>query len=148
MQTGVYNGWIMFLSGWVNFKLYEVGKFYTEIGLARSPGTASPSIRRAGRNCRRKYRTSSWRSPRVRGQDRHREQENYPKQLADLKGHGVNVRTLPEKVRQDWATRSLPGRRRAKESTPLVCLERRCWRLRSRQQKTTATSGESSYGLK
>src|SRR5829696_4625284 len=25
MQTGVYNGW-------VNFKLYEVGKFYTEIG--------------------------------------------------------------------------------------------------------------------
>ena len=32
MQTGVYNGWIMFPSGWVNFKLYEVGKFYTEIG--------------------------------------------------------------------------------------------------------------------
>ncbi len=32
MQTGVYNGWIMFPSGWVNFKLFEVGKFYTEIG--------------------------------------------------------------------------------------------------------------------
>src|SRR5687768_8498021 len=32
MQTGVYNGWIMFPSGWVNFKLYEVGKFYTEVG--------------------------------------------------------------------------------------------------------------------
>ena len=32
MQTGVYNGWIMFPSGWVNFKLYEVGKYYTEIG--------------------------------------------------------------------------------------------------------------------
>ena len=32
MQTGVYNGWIMFPSGYVNFKLYEVGKFYTEIG--------------------------------------------------------------------------------------------------------------------
>jgi TRAP-type C4-dicarboxylate transport system substrate-binding protein len=29
--------------------------------------------------------------------------ENYPKQLADLKGHGVNVRMLPDKVRQDWA---------------------------------------------
>ena len=26
MQTGVYNGYIMFPSGWLNFKLYEVGK--------------------------------------------------------------------------------------------------------------------------
>jgi len=32
MQTGVYQGWIMFPSGWVNFKLYEQGKYYTEIG--------------------------------------------------------------------------------------------------------------------
>jgi C4-dicarboxylate-binding protein DctP len=32
MQTGVYLGWIMFPSGWVNFKLYEVGKHYTEVG--------------------------------------------------------------------------------------------------------------------
>ncbi|HWI14832.1 MAG TPA: TRAP transporter substrate-binding protein DctP, partial [Burkholderiales bacterium] len=32
MQTGVYNGWIMFPSGWVNFKLYEIAKYYTEVG--------------------------------------------------------------------------------------------------------------------
>ncbi len=32
LQTGVYNGWIMFPSGVVNFKLYEVSKYYTEIG--------------------------------------------------------------------------------------------------------------------
>ena len=32
MQTGVYNGWIMFPSAWVNFKLHEVGKYYTEVG--------------------------------------------------------------------------------------------------------------------
>jgi TRAP-type C4-dicarboxylate transport system substrate-binding protein len=32
MQTGVYNGWIMFPSGYVNFKLYEVGKHYSEVG--------------------------------------------------------------------------------------------------------------------
>ncbi len=32
MKTGVYNGWIMFPSGYANFKLYEVGKYYTEIG--------------------------------------------------------------------------------------------------------------------
>ena len=29
MQTGVYDGWIMFPSGVVNFKLYEVSKYYT-----------------------------------------------------------------------------------------------------------------------
>jgi hypothetical protein len=34
--------------------------------------------------------------------------ENYPKQIAALKGHGVNVRTLPDKVKQDWAN-SLAG---------------------------------------
>src|SRR3989304_3088580 len=33
MQTGVYLGWIMFPSGWVNFKLYEPGKDYTQGGL-------------------------------------------------------------------------------------------------------------------
>ena len=32
LQTGVYNGWIMFPSGVVNFKLHEVSKYYTEIG--------------------------------------------------------------------------------------------------------------------
>jgi hypothetical protein len=29
--------------------------------------------------------------------------ENYPKQIADLKAKGAVVRTLPDKVRQDWA---------------------------------------------
>jgi TRAP-type C4-dicarboxylate transport system substrate-binding protein len=32
MQTGVYNGWIMFPSAWVNFKLNEVANNYTEVG--------------------------------------------------------------------------------------------------------------------
>ena len=59
MQTGVYNGWIMFPSGWVQFKLYDVGKFYTETGFGAIPGTRSRSTRRASRSCRRKCRTSS-----------------------------------------------------------------------------------------
>lgn len=37
MQTGVYNGWIMFPSAWVQFKLYEIGKFYTETGFGAIP---------------------------------------------------------------------------------------------------------------
>lgn len=32
MTTGVYEGWIMFPSAWVNLKLYEPGPFYTLIG--------------------------------------------------------------------------------------------------------------------
>ena len=104
MQTGVYNGWIMFPSGWVNFKLYEVGKFYTEIGFgaitwhgltinsarwAKLPKDVQDVILEVAKEYEAKTGTVN--------------KENYPKQLADLKGHGVNVRTLPEKVRQDWA---------------------------------------------
>ena len=29
--------------------------------------------------------------------------ENYPKQIAELKAKGANVRKLPDKVTQDWA---------------------------------------------
>lgn len=104
MQTGVYNGWIMFPSGWVNFKLYEVGKFYTEIGFgaitwhgltinsarwAKLPKEVQDIILEVAKEYEAKTGTVN--------------KENYPKQLADLKGHGVNVRTLPDKVRQDWA---------------------------------------------
>jgi TRAP-type C4-dicarboxylate transport system substrate-binding protein len=104
MQTGVYNGWIMFPSGWVNFKLYEVGKFYTEIGFgaitwhgltinsarwAKLPKEVQDIILEVAKEYEAKTGTVN--------------KENYPKQLADLKSHGVNVRTLPDKVRQDWA---------------------------------------------
>jgi TRAP-type C4-dicarboxylate transport system substrate-binding protein len=104
MQTGVYNGWIMFPSGWVNFKLYEVGKFYTEIGFG--------AITWHGLT----INTNRWNSLPKEVQDViaevAREYEartgsvnkaDYPKQVAELKSKGVNVRTLPEKVRQDWA---------------------------------------------
>ena len=64
MQTGVYNGWIMFPSGWVNFKLYEVGKFYTEIGFGAITWHGLTINTAAGTACRRKCRTSSRKSPR------------------------------------------------------------------------------------
>ena len=109
MQTGVYNGWIMFPSAWVNFKLYEVGKYYTEIGfgaitwhgltvnLARwnkLPKDVRAIIQEVAKEYEAKTGTVN--------------KENYPKQIAELKTKGVNVRTLPDKVRQDWAN-SLAG---------------------------------------
>jgi len=104
MQTGVYNGWIMFPSGWVNFKLYEVGKFYTEIGFgaitwhgltvnaarwARLPKEVQDVILEVAKEYEAKTGSQNL--------------ADYPKQIAELKKHGVNVRQLPDKVRQDWA---------------------------------------------
>lgn len=104
MQTGVYNGWIMFPSAWVNFKLYEVGKFYTEIGFGaitwhgltvntarweKLPKDVQAVILEVAKEYEEKTGTVN--------------KENYPKQIAELKNKGVNVRTLPDKVKQDWA---------------------------------------------
>ena len=104
MQTGVYNGWIMFPSGWVNFKLYEVGKFYTEIGFgaitwhgltvnsarwSKLPKEVQDIILEVAKEYEAKTGTVN--------------AENYPKQIAELKTRGVNVRQLPDKVRVDWA---------------------------------------------
>lgn len=104
MQTGVYNGWIMFPSAWVNFKLYEVGKFYTEIGFgaitwhgltvnsarwSKLPKEVQDIILEVAKEYEAKTGTVN--------------AENYPKQIAELKARGVNVRQLPDKVRLDWA---------------------------------------------
>jgi C4-dicarboxylate-binding protein DctP len=104
MQTGVYNGWIMFPSGWVNFKLNEVAKYYTEVGFGaitwhgltinkarfnRLPRDVQAIILEVGREYEARTGTVN--------------EENYPKQLAQLKSMGVTVKQVPDKVRQDWA---------------------------------------------
>jgi TRAP-type C4-dicarboxylate transport system substrate-binding protein len=109
MQTGVYNGWIMFPSAWVNFKLYEVGKYYTEIGFgaitwhgltinsarwAKLPKEVQAIIQEVAKEYEAKTGTVN--------------KENYPKQVAELKTHAVNVKAVPDKVKQDWAN-SLAG---------------------------------------
>ena len=104
MQTGVYNGWIMFPSGWISARLYEVGKFYTEIGFgaitwhgvtintarwSRLPKEVQDIILEVGKEYETRTGTFN--------------EENYPKQLEQLRGFGVNVRKLPDKVREEWA---------------------------------------------
>jgi TRAP-type C4-dicarboxylate transport system substrate-binding protein len=104
MKTGVYDGWIMFPSGYVNFKLYEVGKYYTEIGFgaitwhgltinsarwSRIPKEVQDIILEVAKEYEEKTGTVN--------------KENYPKQVEELKSKGAVVRTLPDKVRQDWA---------------------------------------------
>ena len=105
MQTGVYNGWIMFPSGYVNFKLFEIGKYYVEIGFgaitwhgltmnkarfAKLPKEVQDIILEVGRE----YEALTGKV----------NEENYPKQLAQLRAAGAVVKTLPESVRVEWAT--------------------------------------------
>lgn len=109
LQTGVYNGWIMFPSGVVNFKLHEVAKIYTEIGFgaitwhgltinkarwAKLPQDVKDIIAEVGREYEARTGTVNL--------------ENYPKQLEALKAAGATVRQLPANVRVDWAS-SLKG---------------------------------------
>ena len=105
MQTGVYNGWIMFPSGVVNFKLHEVSKYYTEIGFgaitwhgltinrarfARLPKEVQDIILEVAREYEAKTGTVN--------------DKNYPKQIEQLKSVGAIVKTLPDSVKVEWAT--------------------------------------------
>ena len=104
MQTGVYNGWIMFPSGWVNFKLSEVAKYYTEVGFgaitwhgltmnkarfARLPKEVQDIVLEVSRE----YETLTGKV----------NEENYPKQMAELARVGAVVKKVPDSVRLDWA---------------------------------------------
>ena len=104
MQTGVYFGWIMVPSGWVNFKLNEVAKNYTEVGFGsiswhgltinknkfnRLPKEVQDIILEVGKEYEAKTGSVN--------------EENYPKQLVQLKSLGVNVKSVPDSVRTEWA---------------------------------------------
>jgi TRAP-type C4-dicarboxylate transport system substrate-binding protein len=104
MQTGVYFGWIMFPAGWTNFKLNEVAKNYTEIGFgaiswhgltinknrfARLPKDVQAIIVEVAKEYEAKTGSVN--------------EENYPKQIAQLKALGVNVKAVPDAVRLEWA---------------------------------------------
>jgi C4-dicarboxylate-binding protein DctP len=109
MQTGVYNGWIMFPSGWVNFKLYEVGKYYTEVGFgaitwhgltvnkarwAKLPKDVQDIMLQVAREYEARTGTVN--------------KENYPKQIEQLKANGAIIKSVPDSVRVEWAN-SLKG---------------------------------------
>jgi C4-dicarboxylate-binding protein DctP len=105
LQTGVYDGWIMFPSGVVNFKLYEVSPYYTEIGFGSItwhgltmntnrfnslPEDVQEIILEVAREYEAKTGSVN--------------EEDYPRQLEQLTELGATVNQLPDSVRVDWAT--------------------------------------------
>ncbi len=104
LQTGVYNGWIMFPSGVINFRLYEVGNYYAETGfgsitwhgltmnLNRFNGLP-PEIQEILVEVGREYEVLTGTV----------NEEDYPAQLEQLRELGATVWTIPDEVRADWA---------------------------------------------
>jgi TRAP-type C4-dicarboxylate transport system substrate-binding protein len=103
LQTGVYSGVILFPSAWVNFKLYEVAKYYVEIGFgaitwhgltinsarwSRLPKEVQDIILEVAKEFEARTGT-------VNAAD-------YPKQMDELRKRGA-VRKVPDQVRLDWA---------------------------------------------
>ncbi len=147
LQTGVYNGWIMFPSGYVNFKLYEPSKYYTEIGFgaitwhgltinqarwSKLPKDVQDIILEVAKEYEAKTGTVN--------------KDNYPKQIDELKAKGADrAHAAATRSRRTGRSRSPPGRRRwPRISTPRVCRGRKCWRSRCRRRSRTATNGRSA----
>lgn len=109
MQTGVYNGWLMFPSAYLGFKFYEPAPHYTRIGFgamgvngltmnARSLSRLPPEVQTIIREVGRAYEDQA-------GASLNAAQERGLEGLAEV---GAEVVDLPEDVRAQWAA-SLAG---------------------------------------
>ncbi len=103
MKTGVYEGWIMFPSAWVNLKLYEVGPYYTLIGFGSitwhgltinkdTYNSLPPEVQDILREVAHDYELQT-------GIVNKQEYDRYIEELRKL----ITVRELPAEVRKAWA---------------------------------------------
>ena len=103
LTTNLYEGWIMLPSAWVNLKLYEPGKFYTEIGfgamtwhwltinldtMARLPEDVVSIIQEVAFEYEEKVGIDN--------------RADYPKHIETLKSE-ITVKVLPASVREALA---------------------------------------------
>ncbi|MDR5654677.1 C4-dicarboxylate TRAP transporter substrate-binding protein [Ruixingdingia sedimenti] len=104
MQTGVYDGWLVFPSAYLAYRLYEPAPYYTLVdfgamatavltmnarSLARLPEDVQAIIREVGREYEQRSGVIM--------------NERQAAALAGLEAAGATVRTLPEQTRIDWA---------------------------------------------
>jgi C4-dicarboxylate-binding protein DctP len=104
LQTGVYDGWIMFPSGVVNFNLFEVSEYYTEIGFGSITwhgltmnldrfDSLPPEVQEIILEVAEEYEALTGSV----------NEEDYPRQLEQLTELGATVNELPDSFREDWA---------------------------------------------
>jgi C4-dicarboxylate-binding protein DctP len=104
IQTGVFNGYIHYPAQWLNLKLYEVAKTYTEIGFGsivwhgltvnqrrweRLPKEVQDVILEVAREYELRSGTEN--------------EANYAKFMDELRKRGAQVRSISPEVRQAWA---------------------------------------------
>ena len=105
LETGVYDGWLMFPSAYYSFKFHEPAPFYTQIGFGAMGGAVvvtvndkrfaklPPEIQTIIKEVALEYETVAAKdldNRQVRG-------------LEQLKKSGATVRVIPQEVRQKWA---------------------------------------------
>lgn len=118
LQTGVYNGWLMFPSAYLGFKFYEPAPHYTLIGFGamavngltmnkRSFDRLPPEVQKIILEAGKGYEETS--GPALN--------ERQKAGLDGLEKAGAKVKKLPEEARKGWA-KSLTGfpARQAKEA--------------------------------
>ena len=110
LETGVYDGWLMFPSAYYSFKFHEPAPFYTQIGFGAMGGAVivtvndkrfnklPPEIQKIIKEVALEYETVA-----AKNLD-----NRQAKGLENLNNSGATVRVLSEDVRLTWA-RSLSG---------------------------------------
>ena len=105
LETGVYEGWLMFPSAYYSFKFHEPAPFYTEIGFGAMGGAViltmndkrwaklPPEIQTIIKEVAAEYETLGAQALDTR----------QVKGLENLKNSGATVRSLDAQVRQRWA---------------------------------------------
>lgn len=110
LETGVYEGWLMFPSAYFSFKFHEPAPYYTQIGFGAMGGavvvTANDKrFNKLPLEIQTIIKEVALEYEKLAAKDLDNRQI---KGLENLKKSGATVRKLPEEVRQTWAN-SLGG---------------------------------------
>ncbi len=110
LETGVYEGWLMFPSAYFSFKFHEPAPFYTQIGFGAMGGAVvlTANDKRFNKlpvEIQTIIKEVALEYEKVAAKDLDNRQK---KGLENLKNSGATVRVLPKEIRQTWA-KSLGG---------------------------------------
>jgi TRAP-type C4-dicarboxylate transport system substrate-binding protein len=104
MQSGVYEGWVMFADATVGFKLHEVAKNFTETGFGAVPTTVITVNKATWRKLPKEIQNIMLEVGKEYTEvEAKAVVEKAQRSIATMKAAGVNVRYLSEAERVQWA---------------------------------------------